>query len=58
LNPRTHEAQLKDQKPRKAHLEEGKAARLIKGTKSDKTSQNGKKEHKNTKKLTKLKNSP
>jgi hypothetical protein len=47
LNPRTHEAQLEDQRPRKAqegHLEEGKAARPAKDTKSGKPSQNGKQE--------------
>jgi hypothetical protein len=52
LNPRTHKAQLEDQRPRKAqegHLEEGKAARPIKGTKSGKPSQNSKVKLKNTK---------
>jgi hypothetical protein len=64
LNPKPHEAHLKDQRPRKAqkcHLEEGKAARPIKGTKSGKTNQNDKDERgkaQKHKKLTKLKNSP
>jgi hypothetical protein len=47
LNLRSHEAQLEDQKPRKAqegHLVEGKAARPIKGMKRGKPSQNGKEE--------------
>jgi hypothetical protein len=63
-NPRPHEAHLKDQRPRKAqkyHLEEGKAARPTKGTKSGKTNQNDKEERgkaQKHKKLTKLKNSP
>jgi hypothetical protein len=39
-NPRQHEAQLEDQKPRKAqecHLKEGKVTKPTKGTKSNKT---------------------
>jgi hypothetical protein len=41
LESKTHEAQLEDQKPRKAkkcHLEEGKTAMAANGTKSDKLS--------------------
>jgi hypothetical protein len=47
LNPRPHEAQLEDQKPRKAqegYLEKEKATRPTKGTKSSKPSQNSKEE--------------
>jgi hypothetical protein len=43
LNPRLHEAQLEDQKLRKAqkdHLEEEKAAKLTNGTKNVKTKKN------------------
>jgi hypothetical protein len=64
LNPRPHEAQLEDQRSRKAqegHLEEGKPARPTKGMKSGKPSQNGKEELRKAqkhKKLTRLKNSP
>jgi hypothetical protein len=39
LNPRHHEVQLEDQKPRKvqdSHLEEVKTAKPTSGTKSDK----------------------
>jgi hypothetical protein len=39
LNPTPHEAQLEDQKPRKAqegHLEEGKTTKPINGTKNGK----------------------
>jgi hypothetical protein len=45
LNPRPHEAQLEDQKAKKAkedHLVQGKAVRPTKGMKSGKPSQNGK----------------
>jgi hypothetical protein len=45
LNLRLQKAQLEDQRPGKAqkgHLEEGKAAKSTKGTKSGKLSQNGK----------------
>jgi hypothetical protein len=46
LNPRHNEAQLEDQKPRKAqegHLGEGKIAKPTKGTKSNKPSKMAKK---------------
>jgi hypothetical protein len=62
LNPRPHKSTTR--RPRKAqegHLEEGKSAKLIKGMKSGKPSQNGKEELRKAqkhKKLTKLKNSP
>jgi hypothetical protein len=39
MNPRPHEAQLEDQKLRKAqegHLEDGKTAKLTNGTKNSK----------------------
>jgi hypothetical protein len=46
LNPKPYEAQLEDQKAKKAqesHLEEGKTARPIKGVKSSKPSKMAKK---------------
>jgi hypothetical protein len=49
MNPRPHEAQLEDQKLRKAqegHLEEGKAAKPTIGTKSSKPSKMAKKSSK------------
>jgi hypothetical protein len=52
LNPIPHEAQLQDQKQRKAqegHLEEGKAARLTKGTKRGKKAKMAKKSSKTQK---------
>jgi hypothetical protein len=64
LNSRPHEAQLEDQRSRKAqeyHLKEGKVVRPTKRTKNGKTSQSGKEELRNAqkhKKLTKFKNSP
>jgi hypothetical protein len=70
-NPRPHEAQLEDQKPRKAqegHIEEEKAAKPTKDMKSGNLSQNVKEELRKAKeelriaqeykRLTKLKNSP
>jgi hypothetical protein len=47
LNPRPHEAQLEDQKPKKTqegHIEAGKTSRPTKGTKNVKAKQNGKEE--------------
>jgi hypothetical protein len=57
MNPRPHEAQLEDQKLRKAqegHLEEGKAAKPTIGTKSSKPSKMAKKSQEKLK----IKNSP
>jgi hypothetical protein len=56
LNPRPHEARLEDQKAKKAqedHLEEGKAARPTKGTKSGKPSKMAKKSQEKLKTKTK-----
>jgi hypothetical protein len=53
LNLRPHEAQLEDQRLRKAqegHLEEGKATRPTKRTESGKPSQNSKEEQRKAKK--------
>jgi hypothetical protein len=56
-NPRSHKALLEDQRPRKAqecHVQEGKAARPTKVTKSGKPSQNDKEELRKAHKTQKL----